>query len=299
MNATRSNSSQEPEYDVAFQGARGAFSEEAALHFAGAGARLLACARFQDVFEAVRSGRARGGVAPIENTLAGSVHACYDLLSEYELTIAAELVLHISHCLIAAPGVTLQDVREVRSHPVALAQCEGFFRRHPEMKPVSVFDTAGAVETVLRERSPHAAAIAARRAATIHGGVILAEAIQDHDENYTRFLLVTKEPLECGSTGEQSEFKTTILFKVKNAPGTLHKALGPFAERGIDLAKLESRPLRGAPFEYLFYLDLIGRRDDPFVSEALEELRRITLSLRVLGTYPRSTIPTSRMTPEQ
>lgn len=279
-------------YDAAYQGAQGAFSEDAALHLAGSKARLLPCETFEDVFAAVESGSARSGVVPIENTLFGSIHACYDLLAERGLSIIGETVRYISHSLIAAPGVMFADVRKALSHPVALAQCEGFFRRNPQIEPVSVYDTAGAVESVVKGGMENAAAIASHRAALVHGGIVLAEAIQDHKENYTRFLQVAR-PADPRAPNQDSLtcYKTTIVIKLPNTPGSLFKSLRPFAERKIDLAKIESRPLRGSPFEYLFYLDLLGSTREEKVREALDELRNRALSMRVLGSYPRMCLP--------
>lgn len=274
-------------YDAAYQGTRGSNSEDACIDLLSASARLLPRTTFEDVFNAVMSGEARYGVVPVENTLAGSIHRCYDLLFEHDVKIIGETVRHILFALIAPPGVKFEDVRKALSHPVALAQCEGFFRRHPQMQPLPVWDTAGAVEIVMRENAGDAAAVATRRAGSVYGGEILAERIQDHLENYTRFLLIAPSAAAAPPPKEGAEYKTTIVFSVGNAPGALYQSLRPFAERRIDLAKIESRPLRGSPFEYLFYLDLIGQADSPPVSDALEELKRQSHSLRVLGTYPR------------
>jgi prephenate dehydratase len=273
-------------HDAAYQGTRGANSEDAAMSLLSPAANLLPRDTLEDVFNAVTRGEARYGVVPIENTLAGSIHRCYDLLFEHDLKIVGETVRHINFALIAPPGVAFNEVRKVLSHPVALAQCEHFFRQNPQIQPVSVYDTAGAVESVIREGSKDSAAVASRRAAEVYGGVILADSLQDHAENYTRFLLITPS----GSTAPAAspgEYKTTIVFSVGNAPGALYHSLRPFAERKIDLAKIESRPLRGSPFEYLFYLDLIGRADSTPVAEALSELGALAKSVRVLGTYPR------------
>ena len=273
-------------YDAAYQGTRGANSEDAAIDLLTPAAKLLPQDTLEDVFNAVSRGEARFAVVPIENTLAGSIHRCYDLLFEHDLKIVGETVRHIVFALIAAPGVPLNDVRKALSHPVALAQCEHFFRQHPQIQPVPVYDTAGAVESIMREGQRDCAAVASRRAAQVYGGVILADAIQDHLENYTRFLLITPPGSEP-PVSAAAEHKTTIVFSVGNIPGALYHSLRPFAERRIDLAKIESRPLRGSPFEYLFYLDVIGRADSCPVSDALEELRAQAKSVRVLGSYPR------------
>src|SRR5205823_14229839 len=197
-------------YDAAYQGTRGANSEDAAIDLLSNEAQLFPRETLEDVFAAVAQGEARYGVVPIENTLAGSIHRCYDLLFEHDLKIVGETVRHILFALIAPPAVTLNQVRQALSHPVALAQCEQFFRKHPQIQPVSVYDTAGAVERVIREGLNDAAAVATRRAAEVYGGVILVESIQDHSENYTRFLLITpsNSPEPKVDTGE---CKTTIV----------------------------------------------------------------------------------------
>jgi prephenate dehydratase len=272
-----------PPYDAAFQGSRGAFSEIAAWEMLTPSARLLACPRLEEVFEAVSNSTAAYGVIPVENTLAGSIHLSFDLLYQHELFIIGETVCHIEHAVVGAPEVRLEDVRFVLSHPVALAQCERFFRTHPKIQAVAEYDTAGAVEKVIRENMRDSAAIAGRRTAELFGGVVLADNIQDHSENYTRFLLISQENrIPAGSLKR----KTTIVFKLANAPGALFHALKPFAERGIDLTKIESRPIKGSPFEYFFYADLVsGRESAAAAEEAIEELKRLCVSLRILGTY--------------
>jgi len=274
-------------YDAAYQGTRGSNSEDACIDLLSPAAALLPRTTLEDVFTAVTRGEARYGVVPVENTLAGSIHRCYDLLFEHDLKIIGETIRHILFAVIAPPGVVLADVRKALSHPVALAQCERFFREHPHIQPVPVYDTAGAVEIVMNEGSRDSAAVATRRAATVYGGEVLAEAIQDHMENYTRFLLIAPPASTQPLSPQRSDYKTTIVFSVGNAPAALYHSLRPFAERRIDLAKIESRPLRGSPFEYLFYLDLIGRADSTPIVDALAELRAQVKTLRVLGTYPK------------
>jgi prephenate dehydratase len=271
-------------FNAAYQGAAGAFSEEAALRFVGEETALLPCRQFEDVFDAVNDGRALRGVIPIENTLAGSVHACYDLLRRFDLRIVAETVLHVSHNLIVLPGARFEEIREVRSHPVALAQCENLFRRHPQLIPVPVYDTAGAVETLMLDNKRSAGAIASTRAAAIHGAAVLLGDIQDQAENYTRFLLIKPAggdtPIKAGSP-----VKTTVLFKTLDTPGALFECLRPFAELSIDLKKLESRPLRDEPFQYLFYADVVGNASEQPLSEALARLKQSAAFVRVLGSY--------------
>lgn len=275
-----------PQYDAAFQGSRGAFSEIASWEMLGPAARLLPCPRLEEVFSAVRSGTASYGVVPVENTLAGSVLLGVDLLIQHELFVIGETVCRIDHAVIGAPGVQLKDVRHMMSHPVALAQCERFFLMHPQIQAVPEYDTAGAVAKVIKENMRDSAAIAGSRTAEIFGGVVLADKIQDHAENFTRFLLVSPEQRQPDDSVRN---KTTIVLKLANTPGSLFHSLRPFAERGIDLTKIESRPIKGSPFEYLFYIDLVS---DPgkasVVLEAVIELRKISASLRVLGTYPKT-----------
>jgi prephenate dehydratase len=272
-------------YEAAYQGTRGSNSEDACIDLLSSSANLLPRETLEDVFNAVSRGEARYGVVPIENTLAGTIRESYDLLLEHNLKIVGETVRHILFALIAPPGVGLSDVRKALSHAVALGQCVQFFRKHPQIQAVPVYDTAGAVEIVIRQGSRDSAAVATKRAAEVYGGVVLAEAIQDHLENYTRFLLIT--PSSAPEPPSDSNSKTTIVFSVGHTPGALYHSLRPFAERGIDLAKIESRPLKGSPFEYLFYLDLIGRADSTPIADALSELRAQARSVRVLGTYPR------------
>jgi prephenate dehydratase len=274
-----------PQYDAAFQGSRGAFSELASWELLGTSAQLLPCPRLEEVFEAVRDGKARYGVVPVENTLAGSVLLGVDLLIQHELFVIGETVCRIEHAVIGAPGVELKDVRKVMSHPVALAQCERFFRAHPEIRAVPEYDTAGAVEMVVKENRRDTAAIAGSRTAEIFGGVILADKIQDHSENFTRFLLVSPEAREPDDSVRN---KTTLVLKLANSPGSLFHSLRPFAERGVDLTKIESRPIKGSPFEYLFYIDVVSEPGTLSVmKEAVTELTRLSASLRVLGTYPK------------
>jgi len=279
--------SDEMEYAAAYQGAPGAFSEGAARAIVGAESTLLGCEAFDQMFDAVRDGRARYAIVPIENTLAGSIHTNYDLLRERDVTIVGEIVRHIVHTLIARPGVAFGDVRRVLSHPVALAQCEGFIRNNPQLTAVSVFDTAGAVAQVVSSGSGSDAAIAGRHAAEVYGGVVIAEGIQDSIENFTRFVVVARPGEESPRTAESSGAKTSIVFTVANEPGALYECLRPFAERGIDLHKIESRPLRGTVFEYSFYIDLAGSGHDASVAEAVDALRSRAHSVRVLGSYPR------------
>ena len=265
---------------VAIQGEEGAFSHQAALDFFGPDLQLLPQPTFGGLFAAVTGGAADRGVVPIENSLAGSVHENYDRLWESALHVVGETQVRIRLCLIGRPGASLGTVRRVASHPVALAQCRTFFSEHPMMEGVAAYDTAGSVMDLLSRDGPVThAAIASRLAAELYGGKVLVEGIEDHPENYTRFLVVAAEPQPVsGST------KTSIVFTLENAPGILYRALGFFSQRGLDLTKIESRPLRGKPWEYAFYLDVTGEPADQL--SALDELRAIAPALRILGSYP-------------
>jgi len=270
---------------VVIQGEKGAFSHQAALQAMGPGIEVLPRPAFEDLFTSVMEGQADRALVPIENSLAGSIHENYDRLRARPLHIVAETQLRIRHCLIGRPGSSLASIRRVASHPVALAQCRDFFAKHPNIEPVPAYDTAGSVMDLLRSDGPATqGAIASRLAAELYGGKILLEGLEDDPQNYTRFLILAREPL----TGAPAN-KTSLVFTLRNAPGALHRALGVFASRGVDLAKLESRPLRGRPWEYAFYLDVLG---DPagVVGQALEELRALSGEFRVLGSYPNGVV---------
>jgi len=271
---------------VAYQGERGAFSESAAKRLLGAGIAPLPCMTFEEMFESVGRGDADCCVAPIENSLAGSIHRNYDLLLESSLTIAGETHLRIVHNLIAPPNVDLTSIRRVYSHPVALAQCHAFFRANPLIEPTPVHDTAGAIRIVMERVKNDEAGIASADAADIYGGRILMRGVEDDAQNYTRFLLLTQAGRSQSMRVEAKRWKTSIVFRVANKPGSLFRALGAFAILEIDLSKIESRPVAGRPWEYAFYVDLIGKADDPNVARALGNLGEMSDMLRVLGSYP-------------
>ncbi len=269
---------------VAIQGEAGSFSHAAALDMHGPSLRLVPCASFEELFQAVESGAAYRGVVPIENTLAGSVHENYDLLSAHDLQVVAETQVWIHHCLIARPGTELPKIRRVASHPVALAQCRRFFATHPQLVPVPSYDTAGSVRNLLAGSETADAAIASALAAELYGGEVLAEGLEDHTENYTRFLVIARDPAQTDGAGGGAT-KISLVFTLPNTPGSLHRALTVFAERGLNLTKIESRPIPGRPWEYLFYLDVIGAVQEQS-EDALNELRSFAPVLRVLGVYP-------------
>jgi len=273
-----------PDAAVAIQGEAGSFSHAAAIETHGPALQLVPCATFVDLFRAVETGDASRGVVPIENTLAGSVHENYDLLSAHPLHVVAETELRIRHCLIAPPRTTLPQIRRVVSHPVALAQCRRFFQTHPDVEAVPAYDTAGSVRDLMAGKVVADAAIASKLAAELYGADVIAEGLEDHAENYTRFLVVAREPRGGGGASEPEANKTSLMVSLGNTPGTLYRALGVFAGRGLNLTKIESRPIPGRPWEYLFYLDVVDTGQG--IDAALAELRAFTFAIRVLGTYP-------------
>jgi prephenate dehydratase len=270
---------------VAFQGERGAYSEAAALAYFGEQAiEPLACDSFDVLFERVESGGADRGAAPIENSLGGSIHRNYDLLLRHNLHIVGEKVFRVRHCLIAQPGAALGDLKIATSHPQALAQCEHYLKRLGlAIEPA--YDTAGSVKLLRDSGRRDTAAIASRRAAEIYGMQILAEGIEDDTANFTRFLILSRATEQTDRPS-----KTSIVFSVRNVPGALFKALSVFALRDLDLTKIESRPIPGKTWEYMFYLDFAGNIAEPAVKRALDHLGEIASPVRVLGSYARDTI---------
>ena len=266
---------------IAFQGEPGAYSEQAVFNYF-ASVETLPCESFDVVFDSVVSGASDAGLIPIENSLAGSIHQNYDLLLRHDLHIVGEYLLRVQHCLIAAPGLTKVDIKKVMSHPQALGQCAAYLRKMG-VKTESVYDTAGSVKMLKESGARDTAAIASRRAAEIYEMQILEDGIEDNAENYTRFLAISKTAAERPN----GEAKTSIVFTLKNQPGALFKALSVFALRDIDLTKIESRPLQGKPWEYLFYIDFIGATTEDTARKALDHLGEYALMLRVLGSYPR------------
>lgn len=271
---------------VAFQGESGAYSEAAALEHFGSDVETLACNSFEQVFASIGSGECHAGMLPIENSLAGSIHRNYDLLLQNTLSVTGEHYLPIHHCLISNPGVELKNIEKVISHPQALAQSDGFLRslKHVSIEPV--YDTAGSVKMIKETGSRNVAAVASRRAAELYGMNILAERIEDHHTNTTRFLAVARDPASPGL-----DAKTSIVFSLVNQPASLFKAMSVFALRDIDLTKIESRPYIERPWDYLFYIDCVGSTNDPVIRRALAHLDEYATMLRILGSYPRHHLP--------
>jgi prephenate dehydratase len=266
---------------IAFQGEPGSFSQHAGRKMFGADIEPLTCFSFEDVFDAVVRGKAECGVIPIENTLAGSIHQNFDLLARHPLEIVGETSLRVEHNLIAHPEATLRQITHVYSHPAALEQCKRLLRRLKTVEKVSFYDTAGSVKFVRDRKLRTAAAIASEDAARIYGMNILRRHIEDNPENYTRFLALSRR-----GRFRRGGIKTSVVFGLKNEPGVLFKALSVFALRNIDLSKIESRPIRGRPWEYQFYLDLqIDVRSQECV-HAFRHLREMAPYFKVLGSYP-------------
>jgi prephenate dehydratase len=268
---------------IAFQGEPGAFSEEAALQLLGPAITPVPRPTFDSAFRAIDDGAADALLAPVENSLAGSVVRVYDLLLASKLAIVAETILPIQHRLIACPGATLDSIRSVASHPMALAQCEHFFVAHPHLKRIPAEDTAGSVREVLARSDKTSAAIAGRRAAEHYGGIILASDIQDDPENFTRFFLL--RPASEASAPAADAHKMSIALRLAHRPGALLASLEPFSRLGVNLLKIESRPIHGRPWEYQFFIDVEADSSSQLES-ALADVRHATSDLRVLGLYP-------------
>lgn len=271
----------------AFQGELGAFSQVAAARMAEGEFTPVPFPTFEAAFQSVVNGKTQAAVIPIENTLHGSVHENYDHLLKFGLRICAETSVRIVHNLIAPPGVAFRNLKCVYSHPVALNQCRKFFEDHPEIQRTPHYDTAGSVKTIMQQELRDTGAIASAEAAAIYGARILKRSIEDDRENFTRFFLLRKPAKKLDVlAAETADSKTSIVFTTRNSPGALFRCLSAFSLRDISLTKIESRPLRGRPWEYLFYLDLLGRSTDPVVENAIRHLGELTDMLRILGSYP-------------
>jgi prephenate dehydratase len=264
---------------IAYQGEPGAYSEAAALAYAP-DATPVPCASFEEVFAAVTGGRAMHGILPMENSVGGTIHRNYDLLVEHELPITGEVELKVEHCLLALPGTRLEEVRVVHSHPQALAQCERFLSGLPGVEIAAVYDTAGGAKLIREQGLRDVAAIASRRAADVFALDVLRENVQDFEANITRFFVVARRAVPAPDAD-----KTTIVFALPSEPGSLFKALSVFALRNINLTKLESRPIRGRPWEYMFYVDVAVPRHDLQCARALVHLAEFARWVRTLGTY--------------
>lgn len=265
---------------VAYQGEPGAYSEQAGYEYFDS-PEMMPQKSFDDVFTNVSSGKCDSGLIPIENSLAGSIHLNYDLLLRHELFIVGEFYLPVRHCLIGFPDAALSDIKRVISHPQALGQCADHLRElGVDTEPV--YDTAGSVKILKSSSERTTAAIASKRAAEIYQMKVLQGSFEDNPENYTRFLEIKLKPVK-----PDSKAKTSIVFTLKNQPGALYQALSVFAAGDIDLTKIESRPLVGKPWEYLFYMDFITTRGKESAQQALDDLKEFAFMLRILGTYPR------------
>jgi prephenate dehydratase len=267
---------------VAFQGERGAFSEDAAIKLFGEGIDFLPCIHLRDVFQAVLKDNVDFGLVPVESAQAGSINETYDLLLAYSLNIFAEVVLRVSHCLMALPGENLTRIRTIYSHPQALAQCEEFLTKL-KVEIVPSYDTAGSAKMIKERQLRQCAAIASKRAANIYALEILAAEIETNVNNYTRFFAISRQ-----KTKPALKNKTSLVFATKNVPGALYKVLGIFASRNINLTKLESRPSKSKPWEYVFYTDFEGHIDSKVYQQAMKELEQVTTFVKVLGSYPQA-----------
>ena len=273
---------------VAYQGVEGSYSHlTAQRRYAGTpeGVLLEGFETFRAAADALREGAADLALLPIENTTAGSINETYDLLAEGGLTITAEAVSRIEHCLLALPGATIEDLRLVLSHPQGILQCQDFLRSTPWIHAQAEFDTAGSARKVRERNDRTVGAIAGEPAAKVFGLEILKRGIQSQEGNYTRFVELARDPIPC-PPGLPA--KTSLLLATTHEPGALAKVLGLFAGRGINLSKLESRPIPATPWHYRFYLDLEGNATTDPVRGALAEIRPLTTELRVLGTYPKA-----------
>jgi chorismate mutase / prephenate dehydratase len=266
---------------VAFLGERGTFSHEAVLGILGDDCETVSLPTFDDLFQAVDREEADYILTPLENTLVGSVHRCYDLLLKSDLNIIAEIILPVAHFLVVCPQAEFETIQTVESHPAALAQCERFFAAHPYLERIAGDDTAGSVKRAVESGDVTRAGIGSRRTAELYGGKILREHIEDHSDNFTRFALLSPEPNES-NRGD----KISMVLTLRHEPGSLHNALRAFVRRNIDLLKIESRPIKDSPTEFYFYLDVRPPANESELQGALDEVREQAGDVRYLGRYP-------------
>ncbi len=276
-----------PVRKVAFQGEAGAFSEEAALYYFGVDVETVACHDFRAVGDAVASGAVTHGLLPVENSLAGSVVGSYDVIADLDLAVVGEVTKPIRMCVMCLPGSTIETIRRVISHPVALAQCTRFLAQHPAIDAVAVYDTAGAAKQVASTGDASLAAIAAKGAAARYGLTLIAEDVQDRADNQTRFFAVTRRDaqVQAADVERGTPYKTVLLARTSNSPGGLVHLLLPFSQRDVNLTKLESRP-DTEPWTYRFFMELSGAADSDAVAEAIEDARRTAPQVKVLGSFP-------------
>ena len=265
---------------VVYQGEPGAYSEMACMNFFGENVQTKGLKQFRDVFAAIKSGEADYGVLPIENTSTGAIRQIYDLLTEYDCYMVGETTVRVAHCLMALPGVELSDIQTVYSHEQGLFQCESFLHEHPDWKQVPQDDTAGSAMMVARSGDKTKAAICSRRSADIYGLHILAENINSNAENTTRFVVVSPR-MEL----REGRDKISTCFRVPHQSGSLHEILTIFAVHGLNMVRLESRPVQGHNFEYMFFLEFTGDLLNPEMPAVLRELTQSTDGFRVFGNF--------------
>jgi len=267
---------------VAFQGEPGAYSEEAAFLYFGNSIGTIGCKTLSDVFQILEGNKVDYAVVPVENSLEGTVGGTYDLFLKYNLKPSGEIFHRIRHCLISFPEGNLKSIKIVYSHPQALGQCKEFLERQ-KYETIPVYDTAGSIKMIKEKKLKNSAGIASERAAKIYGMKILKKNIETNHQNYTRFLILAKNKTK--PTGND---KTSLIFSTKHAPGALFKALKAFAIRKINLTKIESRPIIGKPWKYNFIVDFEGHKDDKKIKEALKDLKKSTIFLKIIGSYPKA-----------
>jgi chorismate mutase/prephenate dehydratase len=270
---------------VAFQGEPGAYSESAVFQFFGFKVEAKPCRDFVEVFETVKQGQVSAGVVPVENSIEGSINQNYDLFFNYDLKVCGEVIVKIAHCLIVNPGTSMEQIKAVYSHPQALAQCRRYLERM-KWEIIPSYDTAGSVKIIKEQRITNAAAIASQHAAELNGMEILERDIADNKKNFTRFFVLSYE--DAHPTGKD---KTSIIFSAKHEPGALYNALGEFAKRNINLTRIESRPTKKTAWEYNFYLDFDGHRTEQKCVEVMEALKKHTIFVNILGSYPKANLP--------